>query len=252
MFDEATAVCRKAVAANPENRELKLLLAWQLADTGKLDEGLAIANGMLKNTAEDREVYMQISLIQLRLKHWKEADDALAKALREIRVHGQERRYFHTRVGVGGRMDTLQCAVILGKLERFDWEVERRIALGEAYGRLLQAAGAEVGLLTIRPDRDCVWAQYTVFVENRDAVQKVLASKGIPTAVHYPLSLNRQPAYRDEQAAAETVNSHWAADRVMSLPMSADLDEGQMVGIVEAIADAALRASPVADVGPTK
>ena len=80
MFDEATAACRKAVAANPENRELKLLLAWQLADTGKLDEGLAIATGMLKNTAEDREVYMQISQIQLRLKHWKEADEALAKA----------------------------------------------------------------------------------------------------------------------------------------------------------------------------
>ena len=80
MFDEATAVCRKAVAANPNNRELKLLLAWQLADTGKLDEGLAIANGMLDGKPGDREVYLQISQIQLRLKHWKEAEDALNKA----------------------------------------------------------------------------------------------------------------------------------------------------------------------------
>jgi tetratricopeptide (TPR) repeat protein len=80
MFDEATATCRKAVAANPDNRDLKLLLAWQLADTGKLDEGLALANGMLKGSAGDREVYLQISQIQSRLKHWKEAEDALTKA----------------------------------------------------------------------------------------------------------------------------------------------------------------------------
>ena len=79
MFDEATAVCRKAVAANPDDRDLKLLLAWQLADTGKLDEGLALANGLLTGKPGDREVYLQISQIQLRLKHWKEAEDALAK-----------------------------------------------------------------------------------------------------------------------------------------------------------------------------
>jgi tetratricopeptide (TPR) repeat protein len=79
-FEEATAICRKAVAANPDDRDLKLLLAWQLADTGKLDEGLAMANGLLTGKAGDREVYLQISQIQLRLKHWKEAEDALAKA----------------------------------------------------------------------------------------------------------------------------------------------------------------------------
>lgn len=159
-------------------------------------------------------------------------DDAVAKALREIRVHGQERRYYHTRVGVGGRMDTIQCAVVLGKLERFDWEIERRLALGQEYGRQLQAAGIDVGLLGTRPDRDCVWAQYTIFVENREALQKALQEQGIPTAVHYPLSLNRQPAYRDDESAAETVNSHWAAERVMSLPMSPDLTAVQMERIV--------------------
>jgi tetratricopeptide (TPR) repeat protein len=80
MFDEATAVCRKAVAANPNDPDLKLLLAWQLADTGKLDEGIALANSMLTGKPSDREVYLQISQIQLRLKHWKEAEDALSKA----------------------------------------------------------------------------------------------------------------------------------------------------------------------------
>jgi UDP-2-acetamido-2-deoxy-ribo-hexuluronate aminotransferase len=164
-------------------------------------------------------------------------DDALAKALREIRVHGQERRYYHTRIGVGGRMDTIQCAVILGKLERFGWEVERRLALGEQYKRKLQAAGAKVGLLAVRPDRDCVWAQYTVFVENREVVQKSLAAVGVPTAVHYPLSLNRQPAYAHLCCPDCVPNSDWAAQRVMSLPMSADLGEEQMDRVVAAIAE---------------
>ena len=159
-------------------------------------------------------------------------DDAIAKTLREIRVHGQERRYYHTRIGVGGRMDTIQCAVVLGKLERFDWEIERRLALGQQYLQMLKDAGVKVGQLAVRPDRDCVWAQFTIFVENREAVQKKLQEQGVPTAVHYPLSLNRQPAYRDEASAAETVNSHWAAERVMSLPMSADLTEEQMARVV--------------------
>lgn len=163
-------------------------------------------------------------------------DDATAKALREIRTHGQERRYYHTRIGVGGRMDTIQCAVILGKLERFDWEIERRLALGDEYRALLQQAGANAGLLAVREDRDCVWAQYTVFVENREAVQKALQEQGIPTAVHYPISLNRQPVYRDDASAAETVNSHWAAERVMSLPMSPDLTREQMERVVAAVA----------------
>ena len=161
-------------------------------------------------------------------------DDALAKALREIRTHGQERRYYHTRIGVGGRMDTIQCAVILGKLEHFEWEIERRLALGKQYRKLL-ADVPGVQLLGVRVDRDCVWAQYTVFVENREAVQKALAAQGVPTAVHYPLSLNRQPAYRDDASAAETVHSHWAAERVMSLPMSADLTEEQMARVVDAL-----------------
>jgi UDP-2-acetamido-2-deoxy-ribo-hexuluronate aminotransferase len=161
-------------------------------------------------------------------------DDALAKALREIRTHGQERRYYHTRIGVGGRMDTIQCAVILGKLERFDWEIERRLALGDEYRAMLKDVPG-VQLLTVRGDRDCVWAQYTVFVENRADVQKALSEQGVPTAVHYPLSLNRQPAYRDDASAEETVNSHWAAERVISLPMSADLTGEQMGRVVDAL-----------------
>lgn len=162
-------------------------------------------------------------------------DDALAKAMREIRVHGQERRYYHTRVGVGGRMDTIQCAVVLAKLERFDWEIERRLVLGDAYRKLITEAGLPVKLITVRPDRDCVWAQFTVIVEDRATLQNHLQEHGVPTAVHYPLSLNRQPAYRNDKSAAETVNSHWAGERVMSLPLSPDLDFETQQRVVLAI-----------------
>ncbi len=162
-------------------------------------------------------------------------DDALAKAMREIRVHGQERRYYHTRVGVGGRMDTIQCAVVLAKFERFEWEIERRHALGNEYRKLITEAGLPVKMITVRPDRDCVWAQFTVIVENRAELQKHLQEQGVPTAVHYPLSLNRQPAYRNDASAAETVNSHWAGERVMSLPLSPDLDDLTQRRIVDAV-----------------
>ncbi len=120
-------------------------------------------------------------------------DDALAQACREIRVHGQSARYTHTRVGVGGRMDTLQCAIVLAKLERFAWELERRQVIGARYAELLAAAGIEC--VAVRPDRDSVLAQYTVFVDDRARVQAALVEHGIPTAVHYPKPLHHQPAY---------------------------------------------------------
>ena len=130
-------------------------------------------------------------------------DDALAQAAREIRVHGQSQRYTHTRVGVGGRMDTLQCAVVLGKLERFDWEIAQRLAIGERYQQLI----GELPLqrLAVREDRDCVWAQFTVQVDRRDAVAEALKQAGFPTAIHYPKPLHRQPAYEEPCPVATPV-----------------------------------------------
>ena len=165
-------------------------------------------------------------------------DDALAQAAREIRVHGQSGRYQHTRIGVGGRMDTLQCAVVLGKLERFGWEIERRRALGERYGRLIRDSGAPVQLLAVRPDRDCVWAQYTVLLDDRAAVQKSLQAAGIPTAVHYPKPLHHQPAFAAGHDPASHPHSVRAAQRVISLPMSADLSEAEQDQVIGALAEA--------------
>jgi UDP-2-acetamido-2-deoxy-ribo-hexuluronate aminotransferase len=164
------------------------------------------------------------------------SDDQLAQACREIRTHGQSQRYLHTRVGVGGRMDTLQCAVVLGKLDRFEWEVRRRLALGEAYRAKLQAAIPGLQLLAVRDDRDCVWAQYTVFVDDREAVQAKLKAAGVPTAVHYPRPLHHQPAYAKYGRPEDCPNSIEAARRVMSLPMSADLTDAQQDQVVAALA----------------
>jgi UDP-2-acetamido-2-deoxy-ribo-hexuluronate aminotransferase len=168
------------------------------------------------------------------------SDDALAQAMREIRVHGQSARYYHTRIGVGGRMDTLQCAVVLGKLERFDWEVKQRLKIGARYQQLLADLPGSACTVTVRPDRDSVWAQFTVIVPNRDAVIAHLAEAGIPTAINYPRSIHAQPAYAKFAAedGAMPVSDMLAAS-VMSLPMHPDLDEATQDQVV-----AALRAAP--------
>ena len=161
------------------------------------------------------------------------SDDALAQAAREIRVHGQSARYTHTRVGVGGRMDTLQCAVVLAKLGRLDWELQRRRELGARYHERL--APLHLTTLTVRPDRDSVWGQYTVRVKDRAQVQAVLAEAGVPTAVHYPRPLHRQPAYVQYGNPDSCPVAIAAADEVMSLPMSADLSDADMDRVVAAL-----------------
>jgi UDP-2-acetamido-2-deoxy-ribo-hexuluronate aminotransferase len=145
------------------------------------------------------------------------SDAEIARACREIRIHGQSERYVHTRVGVGGRMDTIQAAVVLAKLERFDWEVEQRREIGQRYMELMK----EHGITTIarRTDRTNVYAQFTVKVNRRDEFQSLLRSAGIPTAVHYPVPLNHQPAYEDLCCTGCTPQAADVAGKVMSLPM---------------------------------
>ena len=161
-------------------------------------------------------------------------DDALAQAAREIRVHGQSARYHHTRIGVGGRLDTIQAAVLLGKLERFEWELQRRAELGARYQRLL--AGVEQ--VAIRPDRNSVFAQFTVMVDDRAAVQTALKAAGVPTAVHYPKPLHHQPAYAAYCCPDCCPVAARQADRVLSLPMSADLTEADQDRVVHALLQA--------------
>ncbi|MEZ5659088.1 MAG: DegT/DnrJ/EryC1/StrS family aminotransferase [Burkholderiaceae bacterium] len=166
------------------------------------------------------------------------SDDALATAMREIRVHGQSKRYHHTRVGVGGRMDTLQCAVLLAKLDHFDREIELRIAAGQRYLELL-ADLPQVGLLELRPQRTSVWGQFTIRVPRRDQVAAALAEQGIPTAVHYPVPLHLQPAYRDNcRIAGELTASEALAESVLSLPMDPYIEQSTQERVVRALRQA--------------
>jgi UDP-2-acetamido-2-deoxy-ribo-hexuluronate aminotransferase len=161
------------------------------------------------------------------------SDDGLARAMREIRVHGQERRYYHTRVGVGGRMDTLQCAVVLAKLDRFDWEVERRVEIGCQYDR---AFAGHVRRVALKPGRTSVFAQYAIFVQDREEMLELLRSRGIPTAVHYPIPLHKQPAYEATCRIAGSLDaSVSAAGTVVCLPMSPYLGADDQDQVIEAV-----------------
>jgi UDP-2-acetamido-2-deoxy-ribo-hexuluronate aminotransferase len=136
--------------------------------------------------------------------------------MREIRVHGQSRRYVHTRIGVGGRMDTLQCAIVLAKLERFDWELAQRAKVAARYDALLSG---RLGLVGRGPERSSVYAQYTVVIDERERIQAVLHAAGIPTAVHYPVPIHLQPAYAHLSSPDCCPVAQDMAARVMSLPM---------------------------------
>ena len=155
--------------------------------------------------------------------------------MREIRVHGQSQRYVHARVGVGGRMDTIQCAVVLAKLERFDWEVLRRLEIGRRYNKLLDQAG--MARIHQQLERTSVYAQYTIRAPNRESLQARLAESGIPAAVHYPVPLNEQPAYKHLCCPDCTPVAQQLARQVMSLPMSADLTEQQQQQILSRLSN---------------
>lgn len=158
-------------------------------------------------------------------------DSALAEAMRRYRAHGQDRRYHHPLVGVNSRLDTLQAAVLLAKLEVFPEEVKMRAEIGRKYSEKLQDI---VVTPYIAPGNTSVYAQYTVQVENREKVQAKLKEAGIPTAVHYPLPLHLQPIFKNLGLGEGSYPiAEKTAKRVMSLPMSAWITEAEMEVVVE-------------------
>lgn len=159
-------------------------------------------------------------------------DDGLAVVLRQIARHGQDRRYHHIRVGVNSRLDTLQAAILLPKLEIFAEEIELRNQVAERYTRLLIQAGIDTSPF-VDEHNISAWAQFTIRVENRPKVQESLQVAGIPTAVHYPIPLNKQPAVLDSGAALPVGDE--AAETVISLPMHPYLSEKDQLKVVEAL-----------------
>lgn len=155
-------------------------------------------------------------------------DDELAKAMDMIHKHGQDRRYHHVRMGLNSRLDTLQAAVLLDKLEIFDEEVKLRGEIGAKYSKLLENVPGVI-VPHIEPHNTSVYAQYTVRVQNREAVQAKLKESGIPTAVHYPIPLNQQPMFDYLQQGDGSVPiAEKVAKEVMSLPMSAWVKDEDM------------------------
>ena len=166
-------------------------------------------------------------------------DEELAKLMREIRVHGQDRRYHHPVIGVNGRLDTIQAAVLLAKLEKFPDEVKARAELGDRYTQLINERCDNVRTPRLVAGNTSVYAQYTIEVEDRDAVQAKLKESSIPTAVHYPVPLNLQPAFSFlKQPTGSFPVAEQAANRVMSLPMHPYLDDDAISLIVELLGDA--------------
>ena len=156
-------------------------------------------------------------------------DDELAKVMRQIARHGQDRRYHHIRVGVNSRLDTLQAAVLLVKLGIFDEEMALRQQVAERYTHLLNEAGISTTPY-VAPHNQSAWAQYTIQVPAREQVQERLKVAGVPTAVHYPIPLNKQPAVED--AVANLPVGDYAAQKVLSLPIHPYLGDTRIAAIV--------------------
>ncbi|QGA49108.1 DegT/DnrJ/EryC1/StrS family aminotransferase [Pseudomonas brassicacearum] len=159
-------------------------------------------------------------------------DDELAKVLRQIARHGQDRRYHHVRVGVNSRLDTLQAAILLPKLEVFEQELEQRQRIAKLYDESLKVLGINTAPY-VEEWNTSAYAQYTILVGERDQLQEKLKKQGIPTAVHYPIPLNKQPAVADPSVQLPTGDR--VADQVMSLPMHPYLDDETVATICAAV-----------------
>jgi len=176
------------------------------------------------------------------------SDDALAPRMQMLRNHGQDRRYHHTVIGVNARMDTIQAAVLLAKLEVFDQEVKRRTEVGARYSKLLRET---VKTPDVHEGNTSVYAQYTIEVDARDDFQEQMKLLGIPTTVHYPEAIHLQPAFahlgyrQGDFPVAEA-----AAKRVVSLPMHPYLTEGDLVRITNAAKDSVIQTTPAGEIQP--
>ncbi len=166
-------------------------------------------------------------------------DDKLLVAMKEIREHGSEKRYYHTRLGLNARLDTIQCAILLAKMERYDWEVEQRNRVAHSYNGAFQGLeniDPQFSTPFIKPGNTSVWAQYTLTLTHRDLFQKKMQEMQVPTTVHYPMTMPDQPWYKQHTVAKfDITHSRWAAGHVVSLPMYPDMDDKTQNIVIEAV-----------------
>lgn len=161
------------------------------------------------------------------------SDDALTGKMRAIRSHGGLQRHHHPLLGMNGRFDTLQAAILLAKLPHFDWEVGRRNEIGARYTQLLRGI---VGVPEVMPGNTHVYAQYTIRARDREGLGAMLKTAGIPTAVYYPKCLHEQPVFGPcGNKLGDFPVAEKASREVISLPMHPFLSEADQDSIVEAI-----------------
>lgn len=160
-------------------------------------------------------------------------NDQLALQVQKISRHGQSGKYSHEILGLNARLDTLQAAVLLAKLTCFDDEVARRVEIAERYSKGLSAASDRVKLPHLSSGTTSTFAQYTVEVEQRELVKATLARHGIPSAVHYPLPLYRQPAFIDE--ACFLPSCELSARRVLSLPSCPYMTDAEQQQVIKCL-----------------
>jgi UDP-2-acetamido-2-deoxy-ribo-hexuluronate aminotransferase len=163
-------------------------------------------------------------------------DDAdFADRVNKIHVHGQDRRYHHVMLGANGRLDALQAAVLLGKWPRFPGELDSRRAAGEYYTRGLEPLD-RVAVPRELPGHRHVYAQYSIRVDDRDGLAAHLKSRGIPSAVHYPVPLHFQPVFKDlGYREGDFPVSEEASRRIISLPMHPFITREEQDRVIDAV-----------------
>ncbi len=180
-------------------------------------------------------------------------DDDLEKKIREISLHGQVKRYTHHRVGINGRLDTIQAAILLAKMELFDSEVRSRQKIGKRYTDIFNKSGFKSTPIICNGNTS-VYAQYTIQVENRNEIINKLKSKKIPTSIHYPSLLSDQKALTQENSPLKNIfrkitnneiflskslnNAQIISRKVLSLPMHPNLEQRDQDSIISAVLDA--------------
>lgn len=163
-------------------------------------------------------------------------DDNLAATMRALRTHGAEVRHHHTHLGMNGRLDTIQAAVLLAKLPHFESELQARFEVGARYTSLLKDSCITPYVF---PGNTHVYHQYTIRVPDREALSREMKSLGIPTAVYYPKCVHLQPVFAHlGYAAGSFPASETAAHEVISLPMHPWLTAEDQDLIVDTIKDA--------------
>lgn len=161
-------------------------------------------------------------------------NDELAAKMRMLLNHGQNERYKHKYIGINGRLDAVQAAILNVKLKHFEEEVRLRDEIGSRYSDLLE--DADVITPNIAEASTSVYAQYSIRVKDREAMVEKLSKLGVPTAVHYPVPLHMQEAFKDlGYSTGDFPISELVSKEIMSLPMSAYLSEAEQDFVVQAI-----------------